>query len=501
MAIIRISEKCTGCGACVKTCPQMILALDENKKMYVLDNNRCMSCFGCEDECKFNAVFIKKAPFPNMSESEIKIEQNEPIESEYDVIIIGAGPSGLGTAISCAKEGLKTALFERLPNREVSHHNDGGILFSYPSATTIKRTNGYIELPEVNFKLKDDFINSRIDWLTIEGPDGYSFDDKFKKGMTGYICSKDKLVHQLADEAQAGGARLFYNTRVKDVIREDGKIMGVKILDGPEVRSKVLVTADGILARFSTKTKIPLNEHTLGYIQYQTLFYERPKNITSGFAYVMGNIKPEDDFPPAIACVGVGEHIEVSLILYSKNKFYALKKPLDYYVKKILASDERIRKYLGNYADSLKFLTIKGTRLKRRELCKDVAVDGAVAVGDNWVSGGQLGNINSIANGIYAGREINKAFGRNDFSKESLNNVSNFINKDVELFANQIAKMSNYPTEMDEQTILKYFKIFSSLNYPTFFYGSKKQIAIMMMGIMFKSIFKLIANPKMFKYM
>nr|NQU94421.1 hypothetical protein [Bacteroidota bacterium] len=109
--------------------------------------------------------------------------------------------------------------------------------------------------------------------------------------------------------------------------------------------------------------------------------------------------------------------------------------------------------------------------------------------------------MNSIANGIYAGKEIKKVFDRNDFSKESLSKVSGFINKDTEMFANQIAKMASWVTEMDEQTMLTYFRIFHKINYPTMFYGTKKQIMMMMMGIMLRNIFKILRNPKMFKYM
>ena len=501
MAIITLSEKCTGCGACIKTCPQMILALNEDKKMFVKEPERCMACFGCEDECKFGAVYIKKGASPDIPAEKIKVEENGKIAAEYDVVVIGAGPSGLGTAIGCAQQGLKTAVFERLPNREVSHHNDGGILFSYPAAVTIKKTDGFLELPEFDFKLKDDFINSKIEWLGMEGPDGYCFNNQFKKGLEGYICLKDKLVHELVDKAERSGVNIFFNTRVKDVIREDEKIVGIKILDGPDVRSKVLVTADGILARFSAKSKIPVNKETHSYIQYQTIFYERPKELSSGFAYLMGGLNLGEGTPPAIGCVGVGDHIEISLIMYSKKKFYEGKQPLDHYVKKMLEQDERIRKYLGDHVDSLKYHSIKGTRLRVRTLCKEVSVDGAVAVGDNWVSGAQLGNINSIANGLFTSKAIKKAFEANDFSKESLGNAAKFINKDVEMFVNQIAKMTDYPVEMDEETVLDYFKIFHRINYPTLFYGSKKQIMGMMMGIMFRSIFKLMAKPKMFKYM
>ncbi len=501
MAIITITENCTGCGACVRTCPQKILELTSDKKMDPVDPDRCMSCFGCEDECNFGAVFIKKGEFPELNEDEIVVEDNGIPDEEYDVIIVGAGPSGLGTAINCAEQGLKTAVFDRLPNRKVSHHNDGGVLFSYQGATSIDVSDGFLKLPEYDFKLNDSFIVSEMDWLSIEGPGGYRFDDRFKKGLVGHICSKDRLVHELVDEAQKSGAHIFYNTRINSVIKEGDTIIGVVTLDGKNIKSKVLVTADGILARLSSKTKIPLNKESVGYIQYQTLFYERPEGLTSGFSYVMGDLKLGKDVPPPIACIGVGEHVEVSLILTSKKKFYTPPESMDYYVKKILAEDDRVRKYLGGHADNLKFITVKGTRLRLRELCKDISVNGAVAVGDNFVSGAQLGNINCIANGIYTGREIKKAFDRNDFSKESLSSASKFVNKDVEMFINQIAKMAKFPLIMDEETISEYFRIFHSINYPTLFFGSKNRIMLMMMGVVFRNIFKLLGNRKMFKYM
>jgi len=89
-------------------------------------------------------------------------------------------------------------------------------------------------------------------------------------------------VHQLADAAQNSGARLFYGTRVKDVIHDEGKIVGVKLSDDTKVRSKkVVITADGIQAKLSAKTGIPVNKHAQGYLQYQTLYYQRPEGVPS----------------------------------------------------------------------------------------------------------------------------------------------------------------------------------------------------------------------------
>jgi len=502
MAIITVSEKCTGCGACVKVCPQMILALDENKKMRMLDQSRCMSCYGCEDVCKFQAVLNKKAPFPGMAASEIETERHKTIRSEYDVVIVGAGPAGLGAAISCAGEGLKTAIFERLPNRQVSHHNDGGVLFSIPAVTSMRRMEGLIEFPEYDFKLRDDFIDSRMSWLGFLGPKGYRFGDRFTKDMKGYICSKDKFVHELADEAQNAGAEFFYGTRVIDVIRGQDKVVGIKLADGTEVRSKVVVAADGIMGRFSEKAGIPVNEHAEEYLYYLTLYYERPEGLTSGFAYLFGELNLDDDFPPTVGCVGVAEYVEISLIMYSEEKFYPAKKPLDHYIKKMLASDKRLGVYLKGHADFVKPVNLRGTRLRvRSEICKEIATDGAVAIGDTWVSGAQLGNINAMAHGLYTGKQLKKAFDRQDFSKASLGQVADFINKGTETTIKQMSKMILYPVLMDDKTIAKYCEIFQSMNYPTFFYGSKSQIGKMVISCLFKNFFKLMRNPGIFKYL
>ncbi len=501
MAILTVSEKCNGCGTCVKVCPQMILAVNEEKKMEVKDPGRCMSCYGCEDVCPRDAVFNKKALLPQTRAEDIETEQAGPVEDQYDVVIVGAGPSGLGAAISCAREGLKTAVFERLPNRKVSHHTDGGVLFVFPGAATMNRHDGIFELPEHNFKMPDHFIHSKMEWLTLDGPGGYRFDDRFLKGMTGYCCSKDKFVHLLADEAEKHGTKLYYDTRVKTVLREGEQITGVKLTDGREVRSRVVVTADGVLARLSKKTKIPLNSQSDAHVQYVTIEYKRPEGLKSGFSFMMGDLPFEDDSVKALPCVGIGNHVEVSMILHSKTKFYSLDKPIDYWVKKIAETDKRVKRYLGEHLETLEFVAVKGTRLRLRELSTENAVDGAVAVGDNWVAGAQLGNVSSLANGLFAGKEIKKAFARNDFSKESLNSVSNFITKDMAKTIRQVEKSMLYSVVMDKETLQKYFEIFSSANYPTFFYGTGMQINLMMMGIMAKNVFKLLAYPKIFKYL
>jgi NADH-quinone oxidoreductase subunit F len=52
------SEKCTGCGACVRVCPVDAIT-GEKKKLHQLDQSKCMKCRGCYEACKFDAIVIE----------------------------------------------------------------------------------------------------------------------------------------------------------------------------------------------------------------------------------------------------------------------------------------------------------------------------------------------------------------------------------------------------------------------------------------------------------
>ncbi|MDD5669225.1 MAG: 4Fe-4S binding protein, partial [Candidatus Omnitrophica bacterium] len=59
MGIQVITEKCTGCTVCVKTCP--FGAITVTNKKAVIDFNKCTLCGACVSACKFNAIFHDKS--------------------------------------------------------------------------------------------------------------------------------------------------------------------------------------------------------------------------------------------------------------------------------------------------------------------------------------------------------------------------------------------------------------------------------------------------------
>ena len=48
-------NKCTGCGMCIKQCPQDAIS-GEKKKPHKIDQDKCIKCGACFDTCKFTAI-------------------------------------------------------------------------------------------------------------------------------------------------------------------------------------------------------------------------------------------------------------------------------------------------------------------------------------------------------------------------------------------------------------------------------------------------------------
>ncbi len=51
-------EKCTGCGMCMEVCPHPVFKM-ENRKVSIMNKDRCMECGACEKNCSFGAISVK----------------------------------------------------------------------------------------------------------------------------------------------------------------------------------------------------------------------------------------------------------------------------------------------------------------------------------------------------------------------------------------------------------------------------------------------------------
>jgi len=51
------AEKCTGCGRCLRDCPQEAIS-GEKKEPHIIDQDKCIRCGLCRDNCRAEAIVI-----------------------------------------------------------------------------------------------------------------------------------------------------------------------------------------------------------------------------------------------------------------------------------------------------------------------------------------------------------------------------------------------------------------------------------------------------------
>jgi NADH-quinone oxidoreductase subunit F len=56
ITFVILEDKCTGCGACLKLCPQQ--AIDAYGLIHTIDPAKCIRCGICRDACTFQAISV-----------------------------------------------------------------------------------------------------------------------------------------------------------------------------------------------------------------------------------------------------------------------------------------------------------------------------------------------------------------------------------------------------------------------------------------------------------
>ncbi|MCP4199362.1 MAG: FAD-binding protein [Proteobacteria bacterium] len=490
MKIIVDPDKCTGCKICVRVCPQMILEVKDRMCHTIhephcatcgisqaVDIDRCMGCFGCEDECPEGAIRVIKAPAAHGDD--IPYLPAPQGITECDVAVVGAGPAGLGAAIACAREGLSVVVFEKLPNRELSHHNDGGVMFTIPGATSIKVKDGKIVLKELDIEL-DAKIAHRLDYIGMLGPNGIETQSDYPKNLDGFVQTKTGLLRQLGELAESHGTKMWYNAKVVDILKEGDQICGVKLHTGEEIRSKVVVTADGIFAHMTEKAGFAVNREEPWYTVAMRFDFEKTtpemKALRRGYHYVIGGMEPEDEmgkgYDSCQGSIAVTDTVHMAVGFVMKGPHYPAPKPIDFYVDKFLKTDPRIKQLFGDMLEGKKHGQLLGFRARfRAKHLEDRVGNGVVCVGDAWVDDCDLGNMPSLSNGVHTGRVIVEAIRKGDCSKAALEPANEFVTPRVLKYLHDSKKTKLSSTVLNQEEIDEWFKYLPHFNYPMIVFG------------------------------
>lgn len=199
--------------------------------------------------------------------------------TKYDIIVIGAGFGGPVAAKICADAGLKTLMIERSEN--VGEKVISGLTIPFYGflfgPEFIRDGNPPFERPAngiINYIIKN------IDNNEIDIDDSLKIPKPFSPIIAfGYHSYCKPFCEWLARKACKAGVELRTSTTVIDVIKEDGFVRGILTDKGKEIRSKIVIDAEGsqglIAIKAGVRDKYPPETISLA----DTYDYEMPKRI------------------------------------------------------------------------------------------------------------------------------------------------------------------------------------------------------------------------------
>jgi geranylgeranyl reductase family protein len=157
----------------------------------------------------------------------------------HDVIVVGAGPGGATAALRLASAGVRDVLL--LDGASFPRDKTCGSGLS-PTALALGDELGI-----------GDEIRSRatpIDSVRITAPGGGSF--VLASNAAAVVLLRREFDHVIVRKAQALGATLEGGVRARELVRDQGRVVGVRMADGRELRARYVLCADGAHSIFSS---------------------------------------------------------------------------------------------------------------------------------------------------------------------------------------------------------------------------------------------------------
>ncbi len=187
--------------------------------------------------------------------------------SDYQVVVIGAGPAGLSASQKLAQSGISVLCLDKKQELGAPKRCAEGI------------GGGWFK--RLGLKPKPSFITSDIYGVSLVAPSGKTLEIRFPE-ISGHVIERKIFEKELAAKAAKDGAKIFARHSVEKATRENGKI---KLLVESFDETKE-ITCDAIISAEGIESKIP---RQLGVNTVHKLI-----NVDSGFQYEMANIDFEN---------------------------------------------------------------------------------------------------------------------------------------------------------------------------------------------------------------
>ncbi len=196
------------------------------------------------------------------------------VSYQYDVVVVGAGPSGSMTARYAAMGGCRTLLIEK--RQEIGS----------PVRCGEGLARHFVEDTKLPFDRK--WVGREVKGAKIFSPNGteLTIEEAHAGNEVGIVLERDAFDKAVAKEAAKEGADIWLKTTATAVIKDDGWVRGIRakrLEEEMNIEAKCVVAADGYESQVGR------------WAGFKTLL--KAGDITGTLQYRLTNISEGHDFP------------------------------------------------------------------------------------------------------------------------------------------------------------------------------------------------------------
>ncbi len=336
---------------------------------------------------------------------------------KFDSVVVGAGPAGIAAAYTMAKAGLNVIVLER-GEKPGAKNMFGGVIFRHHTEKLAPEfwKTAPVERHVVEYQY---WLLSKESHLLLSHRN-----QKFNGQYNAFTVHRAKFDPWFAKLAEDAGAVIINRTTADDVVKEDGRIVGVKT-DRGDIFADVIIAADGVNSMLSKQAglreELPPDAVVLAVKEVIAI----PKQkIEERF-----NLGPDEGVAALLVGWGPGMHAG---FMYTNRDTISLGIAIN--LRDLGDSGQRPQVMFEEFKNHPSIAPlIKDGELKEYsahlipeggyDYVANIYTDGMLVVGDaamlvnaiNW-EGTNL----AMASGIIAGETVIEAKKRNDFSARTL---------------------------------------------------------------------------------
>ncbi len=218
-------------------------------------------------------VFIVNS-YRGIKMEKVEFKRQIPIYENVDVLVVGAGPAGIGAAVSSARAGVKTLVFDQSGSvgGMATAGRVGPFMTSYAAGKNLMIIRGIFK--EIVDRMKG--LGGAVDPAEVGAEEPCSGFYKLGHEHVGpfdHECFKLVCTQMLLES----GAKLLLHTQFIDTVMDGEKIVGVVIANKSGlsvIRAKIIIDCSGdadVAAR--SGVKFVIGDEKNGNIQPATLFF------------------------------------------------------------------------------------------------------------------------------------------------------------------------------------------------------------------------------------